>query len=62
MEGGWGGGGQLFEGTHYFKHLRQREAINRGAAITRGNTVSGFHFVLIKVKNLVTFSVFSEVR
>ena len=56
---GWG---QLFEESDYFKYLRQREAINRGAAITRGNTVSGFHFVLIKVKNLVTFSVFSEVR
>ena len=51
---------QLFEGSDYFKYLRQREAINRGTAITRGNTVSGFHFVLIKVKNLVTFSVFCE--
>ena len=29
-----GGGGQLFEGSDYFKYLRQREAINRGAAIT----------------------------
>ena len=28
---GWG---QLFEGSDYFKYLRQREAINRGTAIT----------------------------
>ena len=29
-----GVGGQLFEGSDYFKYLRQREAINQGAAIT----------------------------
>ena len=39
------GGGRLFEGGDYFKYFGQRggdysrEAINRGTAIIRGNTV-----------------------
>ena len=33
------GEGQSFEGGEYFKYFRQREAINRGTAIIRGNTV-----------------------
>ena len=38
------GGGRLFEGGDYFKYFGQREAINRGTAIIRGNTV----FKLVK--------------
>ena len=44
------GGGRLFEGGDYFKYFGQRggdysrEAINRGTAIIRGNTV---YFLLV---------------
>ena len=33
------GEGRLFEGGDYFKYFRQREAINRGTAIIRVNTL-----------------------
>ena len=41
------GEGWLFEGGDYFKYFRQREAINRGTAIIRVNTL----MTLMKTKS-----------
>ena len=39
-----GGGGRLFKGGDYFEYFHQREAIIRGTAIIRGNTVGHHQF------------------
>ena len=52
------GGGRLFEGGDYFKYFRlagdySRVAINRGAAIILGNTVSAQSLLLLGLTSYI---------
>ena len=57
-------GGRLFEGSDYLKCFRQkrggdysREAINRGTAIIRGNTVFKESKMHVNVKSIIWWKI-----